>query len=108
MGPDLDIPRRRHIAEAVSAAGEGGPDAGGSDTLMRLAGAAAQSHPDWVIRVALGRANAIMGGGRSANRRVALRAERRVIENPGSDVEAEPIEIIRFGRPHHGDVGIGG
>ena len=59
------------IAQAVQAAGQTGGHAGGSDTLMRLAGAAAQSHPDWVIRVARARADAIMDQGRAGHYREA-------------------------------------
>jgi len=55
------------IAEAVRAAGETGVHAGGSGALMRLADAAAASHSDWVIRVALAHANSIMDGGRSGH-----------------------------------------
>ncbi len=55
------------IAEAIEAAGENGAHAGGAETLMRLAVAAATSNPVWVIRVALSHANAIMEQGRSGH-----------------------------------------
>jgi uncharacterized Zn finger protein len=55
------------IDEAVKAAGPGGGRAGDTETLMRLALAAAPSHPDWVIQVTTRRADAIMSEGRSSH-----------------------------------------
>jgi hypothetical protein len=55
------------IAEAINAAGAKGERADGTETLLRLAVAAVQSHPEWVVDVAVGRANAIMDDGRSGH-----------------------------------------
>ena len=55
------------IDAAIIAAGANGDRAGGNETLMRLAGAAAASNPDWVIRVTRARADAIMNEGRSGH-----------------------------------------
>ena len=61
------------IAEAIEAAGENGAQAGGAETLMHLAAAAAPSHPAWVIGVALSCAGAIMNEGRSGHYAEAAR-----------------------------------
>jgi uncharacterized Zn finger protein len=55
------------IDEAVQAAGPDGGRAGDTDTLMRLALAAADSHSDWVIHVTRRRAETIINEGRSSH-----------------------------------------
>lgn len=54
------------IDEAVQSAGEPSDYYSDTDTLMRLADAAASSHADWVIEFSVGRASAIMDAKRAA------------------------------------------
>jgi uncharacterized Zn finger protein len=55
------------IDEAVRAVGDQFGDGAHDETLMRLAGAAHTSHPDWVIRLAMAQAASIMDANRAAH-----------------------------------------
>jgi uncharacterized Zn finger protein len=61
------------IDDAVRSAGEASDNFSDTETLMRLADAAAASHPDWVIRFAVAKAASIMDNNRAGHYAEAAR-----------------------------------
>lgn len=83
------------IDEAVQSAGEPSDDNSDTDTLMRLAEAAAASHSDWVVRFTVGKASAIMDDKRASHYEKAAKwLEKAVLAFEASGREDDWVHLL--------------